>query len=67
MIDLDLLIIGAGPTGIGCAISAIKRRLNLLLIDKGNIVNSIINFPANMTFFSTSDALELHDIIFPGS
>jgi thioredoxin reductase (NADPH) len=64
MIDLDLVIIGAGPAGIGCAISAIKRRLNLLLIDKGNIVNSIINFPTNMTFFSTSDVLELHDIPF---
>ena len=60
----DLVIIGAGPAGLGCAISAVKRKLNVLLMDKGNIVNSIINFPVNMTFFSTADLLEIHDIPF---
>jgi len=60
----DLVIVGAGPAGLSCAISAIKRNLKILLIDKGNIVNSIINFPVNMTFFSTADLLELHDIPF---
>jgi thioredoxin reductase (NADPH) len=60
----DLVIIGAGPAGLSCAISAIKKKLKILLIDKGNVVNSIINFPVNMTFFSTADLLELHDIPF---
>jgi thioredoxin reductase (NADPH) len=45
----DLVIVGAGPAGLGCAISAMKRKLKILLIDKGNIANSIINFPVNMT------------------
>jgi thioredoxin reductase (NADPH) len=64
MNSFDLIIIGAGPAGLGCAISAVKRELNVLLMDKGNIVNSIINFPVNMTFFSTADLLEIHDIPF---
>jgi len=64
MKNYDLVIVGAGPAGLGCAISAIKRKFNLLLIDKGNIVNSIINFPTNMVFFSTSDVLELDNIPF---
>jgi len=60
----DIVIVGAGPAGLGCAISAIKRGLKILLIDKGNVVNSIINFPMNMTFFSTADLLEIHNIPF---
>jgi thioredoxin reductase (NADPH) len=60
----DVIIIGAGPAGLGCAISAVKRNLEVLLIDKGNIAQSIIDFPINMTFFSTADLLELHDIPF---
>jgi len=60
----DLAIIGAGPAGIGCAISAMKRKLDVIIIEKGNIVNSIINFPAQMSFFSTSSELELHDVPF---
>jgi thioredoxin reductase (NADPH) len=64
MKSYDLIIIGAGPAGLSCSISAVKRNLKVLLIDKGNIVNSIINFPVNMTFFSTADVLEIHDIPF---
>lgn len=64
MNSYDLVIVGAGPAGLGCAISAVKENLNVLLIDKGNIVHSIINFPVNMTFFSTADALEIHEIPF---
>jgi thioredoxin reductase (NADPH) len=64
MNSYDVVIIGAGPAGLGCAISAVKRNMNALLMDKGNIVNAIINFPVNMTFFSTADALEIHDIPF---
>ena len=60
----DVIIIGAGPAGIGCAISAVKRDLQTLLIEKGNVANSIINFPAQMTFFSTASELELHGVPF---
>jgi thioredoxin reductase (NADPH) len=61
---LDLIIIGAGPTGLNCAIAARKKNLNYLVIEKGVLVNSIFNFPANMTFFSTSQKLEIGDIPF---
>ncbi len=64
MLKYDIVIVGAGPAGLGCAISAIKRKLNILLIDKGTVVNSIINFPVNMTFFSTTDLLEIHNVPF---
>jgi len=64
MKNYDVVIVGAGPAGLGCAISAVKRKLNVLLMDKGNIVSSIIDFPVNMTFFSTADALEIHNIPF---
>jgi len=60
----DIVIVGAGPAGLGCAISAIKQGFEILLLDKGNVVNSIINFPVNMTFFSTADLLEIHNIPF---
>ncbi len=60
----DLAIIGAGPAGIGCAISAVKRKLNVIILEKGNIVNSIINFPTQMSFFSTATELELHNLPF---
>jgi thioredoxin reductase (NADPH) len=61
---LDLIIVGAGPTGLNCAIAARKNNLNYLIIEKGVLVNSIFNFPANMTFFSTSQKLEIGDIPF---
>jgi len=60
----DVIIVGAGPAGIGSAISAVKRGLDVLLIEKGNVVHSIINFPAQMTFFSTASELELHGVPF---
>jgi putative YpdA family bacillithiol system oxidoreductase len=58
----DLVIVGAGPAGISCALAAKKKNLKTIMLDKGNIVNSIINFPKNMTFFSTADLLELDNI-----
>ena len=61
---LDLLIIGGGPTGLSCAIEAQKNNLNYLIIEKGVLVNSIYNFPINMTFFSTSQKLEIGDTPF---
>jgi thioredoxin reductase (NADPH) len=60
----DLIIIGAGPTGISCGIEAAENRLDYLIIEKGLLVNSIYNFPSNMTFFSTADKIEIGDIPF---
>lgn len=55
----DLIIVGAGPTGLNCGIAAERAGLDYLIIEKGVLVNSIFNFPANMTFFSTSKNLEI--------
>lgn len=62
--DLDLLIIGAGPIGLACAIEAEKAKLNYVVVEKGVLVNSIYHFPANMTFFSTSNLLEIGEVPF---
>ncbi len=61
---LDLIIIGAGPIGLACGIEAKKAALNYAIIDKGCLVNSIYNYPYNMTFFSTSDRLEIGGVPF---
>jgi thioredoxin reductase (NADPH) len=55
----DLLIIGGGPTGINCGIAAREAGLSYLILEKGVLVNSLYNFPVNMTFFSTSKLLEI--------
>ncbi len=55
----DIIIIGGGPTGINCAIEAQKAGFDYIILEKGVLVNSIFNFPANMTFFSTSLKLEI--------
>jgi thioredoxin reductase (NADPH) len=60
----DVLIVGAGPIGLACGIEAKRRNLTYLLIEKGCLVNSIFNYPTNMTFFSTSDRLEIGDVPF---
>lgn len=60
----DVIIVGAGPIGLACAISAKKKGLSYLVIDKGMLVNSIYNYPQNMTFFSTSDRLEIGEVPF---
>lgn len=62
---LDLIIIGAGPVGLACAIEA--RRENLLprVIDKGALVNSIVGYPARMEFFSTPELIEIGGHPFP--
>ena len=60
----DLCIVGAGPIGLNCAIEAIKSNLTYLLIDKGCLINSLYNYPNNMTFFSTSDKLEIGNVPF---
>ena len=60
----DVIIIGAGPIGLACGIEATKRNLKYKIIEKGSLVNSLFNYPINMTFFSTSDRLEIGDIPF---
>lgn len=60
----DLIIIGAGPIGLACGIEAQKAGLDYLIIDKGCLVNSIYQYPHNMTFFSTSERLEIGGVPF---
>ena len=60
----DLIIIGAGPIGLACGIEAKKKGLKYTIIEKGVLVNSIYNYPQNMTFFSTSDRLEIGGVPF---
>lgn len=61
---MDMLIIGAGPIGLACGIAAKEAGLNYRIIDKGTLVNSIYHYPLNMTFFSTSDRLEIGGLPF---
>lgn len=56
---LDILIIGAGPIGLNCAIEAQKNNLKYVIIEKGTIVNSLYNYPLYMRFFSTAEKLEI--------
>ena len=60
----DLLIVGAGPIGMTCAIAAEKAGLKYIVIEKGVLVNSLYHFPTNMTFFSTSKKLEIGNVPF---
>ncbi|WP_010521889.1 YpdA family putative bacillithiol disulfide reductase [Aquimarina agarivorans] len=60
----DMIVIGAGPIGLCCAIEAQKHGMTALILEKGVLVNSIYNFPTNMTFFSTSKLLEIGDVPF---
>lgn len=62
--DLDIIIIGAGPIGIACALECKKHNWNYAVIEKGALTNSLFNYPLNMTFFSTSEKLEIDDIPF---
>jgi thioredoxin reductase (NADPH) len=62
--DYDLIIIGAGPIGLACGIEARKNGLSYVIIEKGCLVNSLYNYPLNMTFFSTSERLEIGDVPF---
>ena len=61
---LDLLIIGAGPIGLNCALEAKKNNLTYLIVEKGTIVNSLYHYPLYMRFFSTADKLEIAEIPF---
>ena len=63
----DLLVVGAGPTGLACAIDAQKIGLRVILVDKGCVCNSLFHYPAHMTFFTTSELLEIGSIPFPST
>jgi thioredoxin reductase (NADPH) len=60
----DVLVIGAGPTGLACAIEVQKIGLKAVVLDKGCLVNSLYNYPTNMVFFTTPELLEIGDIPF---
>ena len=64
MKTFDLLIIGGGPIGLACGLEAKKAGLDYVIIEKGALVNSLYRYPANMTFFSTSDRLEIGGVPF---
>ncbi len=63
----DVLVVGAGPTGMACAIEVQKAGFKAILIDKGCVVNSIYRYPTNMVFFTTPELLEIGDIPFTTS
>ncbi len=58
----DLICIGAGPTGLACAIEAKRAGMSPLVIDKGCLCNSLYHYPVNMVFFTTPELLEIGDL-----
>ncbi len=62
--NFDVLVVGAGPTGLACGIEAQRAGLRTVLIDKGCLCNSLFHYPSNMTFFTTPELLEIGDMPF---
>ncbi len=60
----DIIIIGGGPIGLSCGIEAKKAKLSYIILEKGCLVNSLYNYPSNMTFFSTSEKIEIGGVPF---
>jgi thioredoxin reductase (NADPH) len=60
--SFDVVVVGAGPTGLACAIELQQRGLKTVLVEKGCVVNSIYHYPTNMTFFTTPELLEIGGI-----
>jgi thioredoxin reductase (NADPH) len=60
----DVLVIGAGPTGLACAIEAQRAGFRVVLVDKGCLTNSLFHYPAHMTFFTTPELLEIGNMPF---
>ena len=63
--SLDILIVGAGPTGLACGIEAAANNLKFLIMEKGVLVNSIYHYPSTMTFFTSRERLEIGDLPLP--
>jgi thioredoxin reductase (NADPH) len=61
----DVLVVGAGPTGLACAIEVKRAGFTVVLVDKGCLCNSLFHYPSNMTFFTTPELLEIGNIPFP--
>src|SRR5438874_4718811 len=61
----DVIVIGAGPVGLACAIEADRAGLRSRVIEKGCLVNSIVGYPAKMEFFSTPELIEIGGYPFP--
>ena len=59
MTNYDIVCVGAGPTGLACAMEAKRAGMRALVIDKGCLCNSIYNYPVNMVFFTTPELLEI--------
>ncbi|MDZ7638216.1 MAG: YpdA family putative bacillithiol disulfide reductase [Bryobacterales bacterium] len=57
--EVPVVIVGAGPTGLSCGVELKRRGVESLILDKGCVVNSIYNYPTNMTFFTTPELLEI--------
>src|SRR5580698_7506961 len=62
--SFDVLVVGAGPTGLACAIEAQRAGLQTVLVDKGCLCNSLFHYPSNMTFFTTPELLEIGNMPF---
>ncbi|QEC45549.1 YpdA family putative bacillithiol disulfide reductase [Pseudobacter ginsenosidimutans] len=62
--QFDLIIVGGGPIGLACALEAAKAGLSYVILEKGCLVNSLYHYPSNMTFFSTSEKIEIGGIPF---
>jgi thioredoxin reductase (NADPH) len=60
--DFDVAIVGAGPTGLACAIELKRRGISAVLFDKGCLCNSLYHYPTNMVFFTTPELLEIGDL-----
>ncbi len=60
----DLLVVGAGPAGLSCAIEAVRAKLSCVILDQGNVADAIRRFPVNMVWFSTPELLEIGDVPF---
>ena len=67
MKHFDIIIIGGGPIGLACALAAKKEGLSYIILEKGALVNSLYHYPSNMTFFSTSEKLEIGGVPFVSS
>jgi thioredoxin reductase (NADPH) len=60
--SFDVVVVGAGPTGLACGIELQQRGLKTVLVEKGCVVNSIYHYPTNMSFFTTPELLEIGNI-----